>query len=75
MQAGNTSLKMRNMGQTILDTLLEKKVSKDCIPKISLKIFFSMIYNWKEKLHSVALVLKGKVTIDQVILQFLSFHL
>ena len=23
MEAGNTSLKMRNMGQTILDTLLE----------------------------------------------------
>ena len=30
MQAGNTSLKMRNMGQTILDTLLEKKsISKN----------------------------------------------
>ena len=34
-----------------------------------------MIYKWKEKLHSVALVLKGKVTIDQVILPFPSLHL
>ena len=40
MEAGNTSLKMRNMGQTILDTLLENKsINKSTYGKIVKKYF------------------------------------
>ena len=40
MEAGNTSLKMRNMGQTILDTLLENKsINKSSYQKIVKKYF------------------------------------
>ena len=40
MEAGNTSLKMRNMGQTILDTLLENKsINKSSYGKIVKKYF------------------------------------
>ena len=40
MQAGNTSLKMRNMGQTILDTHLEKKsINKTTYQKLVKKYF------------------------------------
>ena len=40
MEAGNTSLKMRNMGQTILDTLLENKsINKSSCQKIVKKYF------------------------------------
>ena len=40
MEAGNTSLKMRNMGQTILDTLLENKsINKTAYGKLVKKYF------------------------------------
>ena len=40
MEAGNTSLKMRNMGQTILDTLLENKsINKTAYRKLVKKYF------------------------------------
>ena len=40
MEAGNTSLKMRNMGQTILDTLLENKsINKTAYGKLVMKYF------------------------------------
>ena len=40
MEAGNTSLKMRNMGQTILDTLLENKsINKTVYGKLVKKYF------------------------------------
>ena len=40
MEAGNTSLKMRNMGQTILDTLLENKsINKTTYGKLVKKYF------------------------------------
>ena len=40
MEAGNTSLKMRNMGQTILDTLLKNKsINKSSYQKIVKKYF------------------------------------
>ena len=40
MEAGNTSLKMRNMGQTILDTLLKNKsLTKSSYQKIVKKYF------------------------------------
>ena len=40
MEAGNTSLKMRNMGQTILDTLLENKsINKATYGKLVKKYF------------------------------------
>ena len=40
MEAGNTSLKMRNMGQTILDTLLKNKgITKSSYQKIVKKYF------------------------------------
>ena len=40
MEAGNTSLKMRNMGQTILDTLLENKsINKKAYGKLVEKYF------------------------------------
>ena len=40
MEAGNTSLKMRNMGQTILDTFLENKsIDKTAYGKIVKKYF------------------------------------
>ena len=40
MQAGNTSMKMRNMGQTILDTLLENKsINKTAYQKLVKKYF------------------------------------
>ena len=40
MQAGNTSIKMRNMGQTILDTLLENKsINKTAYQKLVKKYF------------------------------------
>ena len=40
MQAGNTSLKMRNMGQTILDTLLKNKsINKTAYQKLVKKYF------------------------------------
>ena len=40
MEAGNTSLKMRNMGQTILDTLLENKsINKAAYGKLVKKYF------------------------------------
>ena len=40
MEAGNTSIKMRNMGQTILDTLLEKKsINKTAYQKLVKKYF------------------------------------
>ena len=40
MQAGNTSIKMRNMGQTILDTLLKNKsINKTAYQKIVKKCF------------------------------------
>ena len=40
MEAGNTSIKMRNMGQTILDTLLENKsINKTAYGKLVKKYF------------------------------------
>ena len=40
MEAGNTSLKMRNMGQTMLDTLLENKsINKTAYRKLVKKYF------------------------------------
>ena len=40
MQAGNTSLKMRNMGQTTLDTLLENKsINKSSYQNLVKKYF------------------------------------
>ena len=40
MEAGNTSLKMRNMGQNILDTLLENKsINKTTYGKLVKKYF------------------------------------
>ena len=40
MEAGNTSLKMRNIGQTILDTLLKNKsINKSSYQKIVKKYF------------------------------------
>ena len=40
MQAGNTSIEMRNMGQTILDTLLKNKsINKTAYQKIVKKYF------------------------------------
>ena len=40
MEAGNTSIKMRNMGQTILDTLLENKsINKTTYGKLVKKYF------------------------------------
>ena len=40
MEAGNTSIKIRNMGQTILDTLLENKnINKSSYQKIVKKYF------------------------------------
>ena len=40
MEAGNTSVKMRNMGQNILDTLLENKsINKSSYQKIVKKYF------------------------------------
>ena len=40
MEAGNTSLKMRNMGQTILDTLLKNKsINKSQYQKVVKKYF------------------------------------
>ena len=40
MEAGNTSLKMRNMGQTILDTLLKNKsINKTTYGKLVKKYF------------------------------------
>ena len=40
MEAGNTSLEMRNMGQTILDTLLENKsINKTTYQKLVKKYF------------------------------------
>ena len=40
MEAGNTSIKMRNMGQTILDTLLKNKsIKKSQYQKLVKKYF------------------------------------
>ena len=45
MEAGNTSIKMRNMGQTILDALLHANhLNKVQLWKISQKIFRFIIY-------------------------------
>ena len=43
MEAGNTSVKMRNMGQTILDTLLRtKSINKSQYGKL-VKKYFSIL--------------------------------
>ena len=51
MEAGNTSIEMRNMGQTILGTLLKNKsMNKSQYQKLVKKYFF-IGYKWKEKSH------------------------
>ena len=48
MEAGNTSLKMRNMGQTILDTLLENgTLNKSAYQDIVKKYFIIKDINGK----------------------------
>ena len=42
MEAGNTSLEMRNMGQNILDTLLKDKSMKKGAYQAIVKKYFSV---------------------------------
>ena len=42
MEAGNTSLKMRNMGQTILDTLLKNKSNNKAAYQKLVKKYFPL---------------------------------
>ena len=47
METGNTSVKMRNMGQAILDTLLRSKgINKSQYQKL-VKKYFRVYYNGK----------------------------
>ena len=71
--AGNTSIDMRNMGVTILDTLLKTlTINKSQHNKLYQKYFKiyrnDIVYIWIEKLYYQAIILKKYLLINLKIL-------